>query len=325
MLTVIGRTAAVIGLLLLILLGVLLALVLLILFFPVTYRVQGERDAGHTEASVRMNWLFGVLRLRFFYPEPGNVVVKALWLTLYDSSAPPAAKSRNEAAQKKPEDQAAEDNGQEQAVIRENHVSGEEAVRAENDRAESIQAENTSTGTGQADKQTQGEQTEEGEASREERASAGTDGDAAQEATESPKKIFYTIGKMCDKIKQVLQLLEEEETKALFQHVKQRMGRILWSIRPRKLKAEITYGTGEPDITGYLYGIYGILSPKLGSYVQVTPDFTGLMLEGTFYAAGHVLVIHLLVNLLGILLDRKLRRFIYKVKQLKKEAQADIS
>lgn len=310
MLTVIGRAAAIIGLLLLILLGVLLALVLLVLFFPVTYRIQGERDAGHTQASVRMNWLFGLLRLRFFYPEPGNVVVKALWLTLYDSSAPPAAKAREEeAAQKRPEDQAAqepaqkpagtpaENSGQEPSGNGGDRASGEEAVRAENDRAKSIQTENIRTG--QADKQAEG------------------DG--------SSKKILYTIGKICDKIKQILELLEEEETKALFQHVKRRMGRILWSIRPRKLKAEITYGTGEPDITGYLYGIYGILSPKLGSYVQVTPDFTGLMLEGTFYAAGHILIIHLLVNLLGIMLDKKLRRFLYKVKQLKKEAQADFS
>lgn len=322
MLTVIGKAAAIIGLLLLILLGVLLALVLLVLFFPVTYRIQGERDAGHTEASVRMNWLFGLLRLRFFYPEPGNVVVKALWLTLYDSSAPPAAKSREE-TQKKPEDQAAqkpagtpaEDNGQEPAGIREDHAAEEEAVRAENERT-------NETGTGQTGKQTKEGQAG-GEQPREERASAGTDG-AAQEAAGSPKKIFYTIGKICDKIKQILELLKEEETKALLEQVKQRIGRILWSIRPRKLRAEITYGTGEPDITGYLYGIYGILSPKLGSYVQVTPDFTGLMLEGTFYAAGHVLIIHLLVNLLGIMLDKRLRRFLYKVKQLKKEAQADV-
>lgn len=293
MLTVIGKILVILGFILLILLGILLIGILLILFFPITYRIRGERDTEHTLAALRVNWLFGLLRLRFIYPEPGNVIVKILWITLYDSSA-----------EKKSDAAAAKAASTKESI----NKSSDESANAETKDVEEPPAE---------------PDTIEQQIPDTDRTASDSSSSSPEETTEPKQesriqKIRYTIQSICDKIKHISALLKDEETKALFLHARSRIGKILWSMRPRRLRTVIIYGTGEPDITGYLYGIYGILSPKLGKHVQITPDFTQLILEGTFYAAGHIMVIHLLINALSLLLDKKLRRFINKIKQLKK-------
>ena len=135
------------------------------------------------------------------------------------------------------------------------------------------------------------------------------------------EKIKYTICGIYDKIKHILEelgfykeLLQDEDTKALFSHGCRRLGKVLKNIRPRKLKADITYGTGSPDTTGYLYGFYGMLSPKLGKDICIVPDFEEPILEGSLYAAGHITVCTLLINMLALLLDKRLRILIGRLK-----------
>ena len=81
---IILKILSILGIILLVLLGILLVAILLILFFPITYKAYGKKEADNISAWVKANWLFGLVRLRFAYPEPGNVTVKALFFTIYD-------------------------------------------------------------------------------------------------------------------------------------------------------------------------------------------------------------------------------------------------
>lgn len=151
--------------------------------------------------------------------------------------------------------------------------------------------------------------------------------DAAEESPSSNKilkkieKIKYTISNIYDKIKEIwenityyAELLKEENTKVLFRHVTMRVGKILRSIRPRHLKADIIFGTGSPDTTGYAYGVYGMLSAVLGPKVIVVPDFEQAILKGELQFSGHITVWVLLINALKLFFDPKLHLFIEKVK-----------
>ena len=77
-------------------------------------------------------------------------------------------------------------------------------------------------------------------------------------------------------------------------------------------------GTGSPDTTGYLYGIYGMLLPKLGKGVCVTPDFEQAIVEGDLKASGHFTVACVLFHSLRLVLDRRLRQLINKIRQYQK-------
>lgn len=107
-------------------------------------------------------------------------------------------------------------------------------------------------------------------------------------------KIRYTVGKICDKIKHILNnitfykdLWNDPETRGLLRHAGNRIGHILKSLRPRKLELTARIGTGSPDTTGYLYGIYGMILPQLGKDICITPDFEQAILEGNFKTSGH--------------------------------------
>lgn len=316
MLNVILKILSLIGILLLILLGVLLVTLLFILFFPVCYRLKGCRDAEKTTLSIRAAWLFGLLRVSYDYPDPGKLTVRILWHKLSgrpkkdDSDVPQDAE-----APKQDSGESCTQQG-----------SGSGSAARESSEGSGLQGSNS--GTAKTDDAAPRQKSSAENAVQESAVSptqADTADGSSQEDASSEEKntgIRYTIRhfydkirKTWEKIKDYTELLREDETKQLFSHIAFRLKKLLRHIRPRRLKAELLYGTGSPDTTGYLFGLYGVLSPSLGKRVSVTPDFERTVFEGTVDAAGHITAAVLLVNACSVLLDRKLRKFIKKVKR----------
>ncbi len=134
-------------------------------------------------------------------------------------------------------------------------------------------------------------------------------------------KIKYTIYRIYDKIKKIwknisyyIELLKEEETKQIFQYALFRSGKIWKHVRPRHIKADILFGTGSPDTTGYLYGAYCIVSSVMGISILVTPDFEQAVFQGEVDVSGHITIWVLVWNGCKLLLDKKLRKFLKKLK-----------
>lgn len=292
---VILHILSMIGIILLILLSLLLAVLLIVLFYPITYRIRGQKTSEEMRIDAKVNWLFGLLRIRYAYPEPGNLTVKLLWKTLFDSSLK-KEKSKTEKKSITPEDDKNADQAPMAAQTGEKEAA-DGAVQAETEEAAGKTAFDE-PGSGILGKFT---------------------------------KIKYTIQKIYDKMKEIWenisyysQLLQEENTAKLWRHVKLRLGKIWKSVLPGHIRAEILFGTGSPDTTGYAYGIYGMLSPMLGAKVCVTPDFTQAILEGEADISGHITMAVLLGNALKLLVDRKLHLFLKKVKEGLNKSQASL-
>lgn len=354
MLDVLLKIVSILGIVLLALTIFFLVMLLLVLFFPVTYRVRGRKGSevserkvirhsevsgkmGDVELSAGLNWLFGLLRVRYAYPEPGILMVKLLWFKLYQAKLPPDSKkeepsqreatphneaspqneapSRNEAAQN---ESASED----ESASKDTLVSGETAAGPGEGAARQEEAQ--PQGAAQA-KETPGE----GAARQEEAQAQGaaqareTQGEDADNGFfKKFQNIKYTISGIYDKIKEIWKnisyyaaLLQEENTRRLYVYAKQRIVKILKNIRPRHIRADILFGTGSPDTTGYVFGIYCMLYPVLGAKVLVTPDFERAVLEGRFDISGHITLFVLGVNLIRLMLDKKLRLFFRKLKK----------
>lgn len=298
MLAVILKILSILGIVLLIILGMLLLVLLLVLFLPIVYRIHAGKEPELMTAKVRVRWLFGLIRADFAYPEPGNFVVKVLWVTVYDSKKAANAKSVKE-------NDKASDMEANQAVANTSSVSKE--AKAPESKAE---------------KETQAEQIPvEG---------ANTQAESEAEKKSIFEKIRYTIKKIYDKIKHILdnilfykELLQDEDTKLLVSHAWKRLCKILRNIRPRKLKADVLFGMDAPDTTGYIFALYGMLSPQLGKHVNVTPDFTQKILEGRVNAAGHITIFTLVVNLLAVLFDKRLQLLKHRLDAHKKKTQKE--
>ena len=74
MLTIVLRILSVLGILLLALCALAVTILLLVLFVPVTYRISGAKDEEGFRINGKVNWLFGIFRLRYGYPEPGELL-----------------------------------------------------------------------------------------------------------------------------------------------------------------------------------------------------------------------------------------------------------
>lgn len=315
MLSITLKVLSILGILLLCLLGLVILLVLLALFFPVSYRLTGRKDAEEISVSVRVSWLFGLLRVLFDYPEPGKILVKVLPFTVFDSGKEPGSDGKSKESSGGSEEKPGRGSGAEKE-------GREEKKEGNGSSADPGQGSQTAAGRGQNE-----EQAEKSEQKPEMQEPSREETDRADPLIlKKFKKIKYTICSIYDKIKNIwenisyyMELLREEETRLLFSHVVFRLGKILKSIRPRRIRGQVLFGTGSPDTTGYAYGVYGMLSPFLGTRLLVTPDFTRAVLEGELDIAGHITVYTIIWNGLKVLLDKKLRRFIQKMKAGRKK------
>lgn len=73
----------VIGVILLVILGLILAAVLLILFVPVRYRADVSFE-GKTDGEAAVSWLLHLVRIRVSYHEHADVSGRVLWFKLFD-------------------------------------------------------------------------------------------------------------------------------------------------------------------------------------------------------------------------------------------------
>lgn len=295
MLAILLKILSIIGIVLLILLGIILVLLLLVLFVPITYKIYGNKKSEDIRAKIKTNWLFGLLRFRFLYPEPGNAVVKFLCFKIYDSKKEPTTNKKSLKAAE-PKSSHAEEEVSEDAkepvvpnqVVSEINISETDALE-----------QDFLTDTNEKKS-------------------------IFQRISEKYNKIKYTIQKIYDKIKYILKnisyykdLLQEEETKALLKYAWTRLVKILKRICPKKLKADILFGAESPDTTGYVMAVYGMLLPHIRKPCDInfTPDFSQAVLEGEINAKGSITVFCILINVLPVLFDKRLRILIHKIKK----------
>lgn len=286
MLDIVLKIITLIGIILLVILGLILVLLLLVLFFPVSYRVQGKKDAETLRIAVRLDWLFGLIRGRYLYPNPGKVVVKLLWFTLYDSSAEAIEIQTPQQEQKSYQDNSSLEMTE---STKGTEAMTDSAQNTEKDRAMDSEAE-------------------------QEKGLKGF-------ITAKYEKIKYTISKIYDNIKHIWDnitfyrdLFQEEETKALLMHGIERLRKIFKNIRPRKLRGNVLFGTGSPDTTGYILAVCGIFSPMYGGNINITPNFEQTVLLGDFYIAGHITIFQVAFHSLMLIFDKRLKRLNVKIK-----------
>lgn len=349
MLGIVLKILSILGIALLAVLGLLLLMMLLVFFFPFTYRVCGSKDAESLRLTARVNWLFGLFRVRLGYPEPGRLVAKVLWFSLLDIGIPPKkedflskdkSRSSKGAAKKSGRlttdtsssprtDDGKAESMKEKHSMEEDHSMEEAQERSDALGSVTVPADTETKGpeiTPADSDGSQAEMEEEHSMGKEEPHSTEIPSDSATgffgKILQKIKGTKSTICNIYDKIKKIwenisyyIDLLQEENTKQLISHAFFRGRKIFKSVRPRRVKVQLLFGTGSPDTTGYLYGAYCMLSAPLNPGFLVTPDFEGKRLEGEFDIAGHVMVWVFVINGLKLLLDKKLRLFLKKLKK----------
>ncbi|MGN0424551.1 MAG: DUF2953 domain-containing protein [Acetatifactor sp.] len=289
-----------IGIIFLILMAALLLLLLIVLFDPITYRVRGEKSPEVLFCRVKVNWLFGIIRFRLIFDEKLQTRLYLLWFDLLKKQKLGGGEIEKDSAPEtvNPSDVLSEGIMPEHGSSQEENSSEDQTDRAGTERDS---ASDSSSG---ADPTTQS-------------SAEGKKKSFFQKVRDLPDTIRGIRDKISDiwnNITEYKELLEDPNTKQLWKKGKDSLLRILKAICPGRCEGRILYGTGSPDTTGYLYGVYGLLSPKLGKRFTVEPDFQETVLEGEVRIRGRIFLITLLVNGLSVLCRKELRIFLKQIK-----------
>lgn len=141
------------------------------------------------------------------------------------------------------------------------------------------------------------------------------------------QNIQYTIGKLCDKIKNTLQnieyyrkLLESDAFRQSFALCREELAWIFRKLKPRRLEADLIVGMADPAATGQVLAVYGMLYPMIGGNVRVVGDFDSekRRIEGELYLCGRVNGYTFVRAALRIYCSKEVRKLI---KMFQKEAE----
>lgn len=299
------KILSILGIILLCLLILVLTTLLLVLFCPVTYRGGATAHAGEYRVWFRFRWFLGLVRGTFSYPGEGGTQIKLLWRTVYGGG------KRAEEDSKDPAPGASESSEKTAETMSETGESSEKTVETMPETGESSEKPTETV----SEQQT-------GKVSEPSSQAAPADGGQKAEEAEPEKKNQQAKAEgrrgLKERLPAFLELIRDRDNQELVKHGFSRLGKILRSLRPRFLRAQALVGLGEPDLTGYAYGIYWAVKPFLGKKCQaaITPDFERRVIEGEIVLGGRVMAAVVLHHVVRVLLDRRLRRLIDRLKTI---------
>ena len=92
----------------------------------------------------------------------------------------------------------------------------------------------------------------------------------------------------------------------------------LWrKLKPKVLRGNIVFGTGEPCLTGQILGVAAVFYASFGRGIQITPDFEEKRLEGNLLVKGRISLFTIGIILIRIFVRGEWRRFRREAERLK--------
>ncbi|MSS15215.1 hypothetical protein [Porcincola intestinalis] len=331
----------IIGIILLIVLGIAAVLILLVLFWPVEYQISLRKEDQAFEAEGRAGWLFHLLSADVQIRErTGTITLKIFGRRLKTFRIPEGRRAEA------PHSQAALETG---TQTREDQT-GRQIPRGETDTA----GQKTKTG-GQAASDGIGPRKRASRIrsaaisavsavrnilSRISGAAAGIAARAIQKAAKGlvtamafvfrMQELPSDLGDFSDtfhenadtKIESFRRKAEpfvSPDAFSLYGRIMRHLGRLLRSLRFRRLEGYLLVGTGKPDLTGELIGLLYMILPDTARAYELRADFYQATLKTRTNAAGHIRMNHVLMFLIRLLRDKEFRKLLAHVRRKGKE------
>lgn len=296
----------------LVILAVVLVSLLLILFVPICYRAEGAFYKEEKHFRVRVSW-FGIL-LRGRYAFPGREpVVKALWIQLYpkkEKKPKPKAKRKRETVR------SAETDEKSTETAEASMGTAEASIRTAKEPIETDTKPLADTVNAEEESEAEAENAGPDEKEFSRKSPKPSIRERIQEIYEriilKIRSCFKKIRNIINSAEHYLNLLEEEDTQILIGQGKKLLGWTWKNVRPRVLRVKGVFGTGSPDTTGYLYGLYCMALPMLGRHVELSPDFDNRTMEGECRIRGHVTIFVIVIIALRVVLNKRFWNLIKK-------------
>ncbi|MEF2652581.1 MAG: DUF2953 domain-containing protein [Blautia sp.] len=286
--------------------ALLLSVLLLILFCPVRYFIQGSKPEedrmSELKGQVRVSWLFRGITFRFFYENkkagtdfrilgisPDKFRRRKKKVSVKEEKAEektfPAEKSLFE------DEKILEKKIPEEKMSGEN-LSGDEKISS-SEKIPSVIEEKEETGKSKVQEETDREKTEEISKKKLEKKKPGLLKRFMEKIKSIPskiRKIRLTIKRTCVKIEWWKRFFSNPRIKEAISFCWKDIKKLIRHILPIKVEGNVTFGFEDPSITGRIVALLGMTIPFHKNCIQIMPLFQTdrNILEGTIKMKGRI-------------------------------------
>ena len=281
MISVILTVLKILGLVLAGILGLVLLILCLVLFVPIRYKAHVEKrneEENNINATAYITYLLHLVNIKVMYPGDELLRVRVSLFKVFPKKEKDSGKKDKE--------------------------SSEEAETAEV--IQTTEATQNSEEPQNSEEHQNSEEPQNSEVTQ--NLEDFQDSEATQEEEDDPKlakfleKIFDVVRNIkckvtsvCDKIKDIyenvdyyINVIDSLRFDRAFDKAKTGLKKILWSIRPRKIKGYLNFGSESPDTVGMVYGLYTSLHPFLLKDFYLYPHFEENIVEGKADIKGKI-------------------------------------
>ena len=118
------------------------------------------------------------------------------------------------------------------------------------------------------------------------------------------------------KANQYKRFLRASHTRQAWEVVKKNLIRLLKHIKPKKIRGNLTYGTGDPASTGQQLGYMSVALPLYYNKIEITPDFSRKIFDGDIFVKGRLRVFNILIYACKVVLNKYVKKTIRHFKKI---------
>lgn len=279
--TIILTVLKIISWLILIALVLILAVVLLVLFYPVSYRIKGDIHQKKINGDISVSWLGHLFMLRIIYSDSrSRIYVRIFGIRKNfgeNPDEPDSIKKEDVISKKAP------------ASTNTSAFSDEDSGLGDNKTKEAPTKTSDGNVSGAVKKDT-----------------------LFQKIKRKWHSFWHRLSDIRHTIGRIRQTLGDSHNHAAVSHVKAETVRLLKYIMPDRLKLSMSYSTGSPDSTAQIFGILALFPIGYRNRWNIHPDFEADegYVDGETDIKGHVYSVCLLGIFIRLIMDKNCRRLI---------------
>lgn len=346
----------ILGILFVSVLALILIAIVLLLFVPLRYRLEGHKAEDYA-IDARASWLLRLIRVNVKYASETKLFyeVRLLWfLLLSNDEAWQAAKEEKKKKKAEKKARKAEKKKQKQKEKRAAAKAKQKAKRRKSagkqhglpsgtDKSvkqlpEAVQNEKEDATSKNPGSETAGLQ-EQNDSVNDDLAKGN--GQRNEEKKNRFSRICDKIKALVDKIKQkfcavlttvktlchkadiVITFLKDDGNKAAFGACWSTLVQILKHMGPTKIQGYLAFGMDDPATTGYILAVLGIFYGKFGKSFSIRPNFEEKQFETELRAKGRIRMSRLLHLAWKLWKNKDFRSLLDNIKQLKADIKTN--
>ena len=316
----------IIGIILAVMLGILVLLICIVLFVPVSYQGSAKCD-GTAETLcgiLKVSWMFRLLQFNAKY-ENGTLKysVHIAWKKITGGiSHEKTTKEVHKEVQKEVQQETTNESPSTGQVSDQKNQKVVQEPQKEPDQEAPKPEESISLK--EKNRKTNREETKDKTTEKAEEKTKATNHGFRKKAVDLYNEIKCTIKNICDKLKVLLEkkdkvlgfIQDKNHIKAL-NKLKWEAFKLLKRLCPKQFAVKVKYGFDDPSITGRVLAGLSMLYPFTEDHMEIVPDFENKILMGRGKIQGRIYVIHFVCTVWNLIWCRQVRLLYKDVRNFK--------